>query len=84
MAVSENERKIDNLRVDHESHASRLHELQMEDDDDQNTLKKKSREDGHPFAPEIDELDKKIVTLTKDKEKSDELCKKVNLVYDQV
>ena len=84
MAVSENERKIDNLRVDHESHASRLHELQMEDDEDQNTLKKKAREDGHPFTPEIDELDKKIVVLSKDKEKSDELCKKVNLVYDQV
>ena len=34
MAVSDNERKIDNLRVDHEGHAARLHELQMEDDDD--------------------------------------------------
>jgi len=56
----------------------------MEDDEDQNTLKKKAREDGHPFTPEIDELDKKIVVLSKDKEKSDELCKKVNLVYDQV
>jgi len=27
MAVSENERKIDNLRVDHEASASNLHEL---------------------------------------------------------
>ena len=34
MAVSENERKIDNLRFDHEGHANRLHELQMEDDED--------------------------------------------------
>jgi hypothetical protein len=32
MAVSENERKIDNLRVDHETHATRLHELQMDSD----------------------------------------------------
>mmetsp|Transcript_31104 Transcript_31104/g.47508 ORF Transcript_31104/g.47508 Transcript_31104/m.47508 type:complete len:138 (+) Transcript_31104:901-1314(+) len=84
MAVSENERKIDNIRIDHERHAARLHELQMEDDDDQNTLKKKTRDDGHPFTPEIDVLDKKIIFLSKDKEKSDELCKKVNLVYDQV
>lgn len=72
MAVSDNERKIDNLRVDHESHASRLHELQMEDDEDEkNTLKKKARDDGHPFTPEIDQLDKQIVVLSKDKEKSD-------------
>lgn len=84
MAVSENERKIDNLRVDHESHAMRLHELKMEDDDDQNTHKKKVREDGTPFTPEIDALDKQILMLSKDKEKSGELVKKVNLVYDQV
>lgn len=84
MAVSENERKIDNLRIDHEQLGARLHELQMEDDDDANNFKKKTREDGHPFSPEIDELDKKIVILTKEKEKSDELNKKVNLVYDQV
>ena len=35
MAVSENERKIDNLRIDHEQLGARLHELQMEDDDDE-------------------------------------------------
>ena len=33
MAVSENERKIDNLRVEHEQYAAKLHELQMEDDE---------------------------------------------------
>ena len=52
MAVSENERKIDNLRIDHETFGSRLHELQMEDDDDQNGFKK-MREDGTPFSQEI-------------------------------
>ena len=36
------------------------------------------------MSPEIEELDKRIQALSKDKEKSDELRKKVNLVYDQV
>mmetsp|Transcript_11399 Transcript_11399/g.19234 ORF Transcript_11399/g.19234 Transcript_11399/m.19234 type:complete len:188 (+) Transcript_11399:831-1394(+) len=83
MAVSENERKIDTLRVDHEAHALKLHELQM-DDDDENNFKKKTRADGQPLTQEIEDLDKKISQLSKVKEKSDELCKKVNLVYDQV
>jgi hypothetical protein len=58
----------------------------MEDEDDQDpNNKKKVREDGHQiFSPEIDELDKKIVDLNKNKEKTDELCKKVSLVNDQV
>jgi hypothetical protein len=38
---------------------------------------------GDPVSPEIDELDKKIVDLNKNKDKTDELCKKVNLVNDQ-
>jgi hypothetical protein len=33
MAVSENERKIDNLRIEHEQQAVKLHEYQMEDDE---------------------------------------------------
>lgn len=56
----------------------------MEDDEDQNATKQKARTDGHPFSPEIDALDKQISELTKNKEKSEELCKKVDLVYDQV
>lgn len=80
VAVSENERKSDNLRNEHESLAGRLHELQMEHDDDENVNKK----NGTPFSPEIEALDKEIVSLTKNKAKTDELCKKVNLVYDQV
>ena len=31
MAVSENERKIEKLRKDHEIHGAMLHELQMSD-----------------------------------------------------
>ena len=34
MAVSENERKIDVLRVEHEKFGAKLHELQMEDDEE--------------------------------------------------
>ena len=63
MAVSENERKIDNLRVDHETHATKLHELQMEDDEETNNFSKKTRTDGGPFTPQIGELDKKILLL---------------------
>ena len=44
----------------------------------------KKREGSTPFSPEIESLDKTIHSLTKDKEKSDELCKKVELVNDQV
>lgn len=84
MAVSENERKIDSLRIDHERNGSKLHELQMGNDDEDGTIKKKKRDDGITSTPEIDELDAKILVLNKDKEKTDELCKKVNLVNDQV
>lgn len=45
---------------------------------------KKLREDGQPHSQEIDDLDKRILTLNKEKELSDELTKKVELVYDQV
>lgn len=85
MAVSENERKIDNLRVDHETSAAKLHELQMEDEQDEDgDGKKKTRDNGQAFSPAIAELDKKIIEQQKEKEKTDELCKKVNLVNDQV
>jgi len=57
----------------------------MEDEeDDQGESKKKTRESGQAFSPEIAELDKLIINKGKDKEKTDELCKKVNLVNDQV
>lgn len=36
MAVSENERKSDNLRVDHEDLAAKLHDLQIDDENIQN------------------------------------------------
>ena len=46
MAVSENERKIDNLRVEHEKNGSKLHELQMGNDDEEGNTGKKKRDDG--------------------------------------
>ena len=52
--------------------------------DDTQDANKKTRDDGQPHSQELDELDKKIVSLTKEKELSDELSKKVELVYDQV
>ena len=83
-AVSEHERKIDKLRYEHEESLKTLHDLQMDNDDENDGYKKKSREDGSAFSPEIDEIDQKIIGLSKEKEKSDELYKKVNLVRDQV
>lgn len=84
-AVSENENKSDRLREEHEMLASKLHELQMEHDgDNEAQTGKKKRSEGSAFSPEIEALDKEIVALTKEKEKSDELCKKVELVNDQV
>ena len=53
----------------------------MEDDQDEEG-QKKLRDDGNPFTPEIEELDRKIIKLTKEKENSDELNKKVHLVFD--
>ena len=52
--------------------------------DDTQDANKKTRDDGQPHSQELDELDKKILSLTKEKELSDELSKKVELVYDQV
>lgn len=84
MAVSENERKIDNLRYEHEILGTRLHDLQMDDNADQQNQENKPRIEDKPHSPEIDELDKEIIRLTKEKELSDELNRKVELVYDQV
>lgn len=83
MAVSENERKIENLRKDHEEWGSKLHDLQMMDKDDEKRGNQKMKGHSH-FSPEIEALDKQITDLSKKKEKSDELIKKVNLVEDQV
>jgi uncharacterized protein with gpF-like domain len=81
MAVSENERKIDNLRVEHEQQAAKLHEYQMEDDEN---AKEAENKKGAVLSPEMDELDKEILSLNKRKDKAMELQKKVNLVNDQV
>lgn len=81
-AVSENERKSDKLRHEHESLAMKLHELQMEHEGEQENGGR-GKHDG-PYSPEVEELDKNILKLTKEKDEADELSKKVHLVNDQV
>lgn len=78
MAVSENESKIDNLRRDNEIWVEKLHELQMQNNESN------SNKRGGIYGPEIAQLDTKIATLQKQKEKSEETNKKVQLVNDQV
>lgn len=74
MAVSENERKIDNLRKENDYQREQLHELQMHHDG----------EDKKALIPELNQLDNKITNLTKDLDKYKEINKKVQLVNDQV
>lgn len=77
MAVSDNERKIDNLRRENEHWREKLHELQMQQADD-------AGKKGSALSPEIVALDTKINSLKKQCEKAEELNKKVQLVNDQV
>lgn len=56
----------------------------MEHDDENEQFGKKRNDDDKPYSPEIEALDKEILSYTKEKETADELCRKVNLVYDQV
>ena len=77
MAVSDNERKIDNLRRENEQWREKLHDLQIQADGQE----KKSN---HQQTPEITALDNKITTLRKQSEKAEELNKRVQLVNDQV
>lgn len=72
MAVSDNERKIDNLRRENEHWREKLHELQMQADG----------EEKKALTPELNILDQKITTLRKSCEKAEELNKKVTLVND--
>jgi phage shock protein A len=75
MAVSDNERKIDNLRRENEHWREKLHELQMHQQADETTKK---------LSPELGALDTKISGLKKQCEKAEELNKKVQLVNDQI
>lgn len=81
MAVSDNERKIDNLRRENEHWRERLHELQMQQADEISAAAKKGGP-GVPLTPELGALDAKIVSLKKQCEKAEELNKKVQLVND--
>ena len=67
MAVSENERKIDNLRKENDHWREKLHELQMQNDG----------EEKKALVPELNQLDNKISKLTKNLEKLEEINKKV-------
>lgn len=78
MAVSENERKIDNLRKENEHWREQLHELQIQNSDQIGEAKKKG------FGTDIQKLDDRINELTKQLEKVEEINKKVQLVNDQV
>ena len=71
MAVSENERKIDNLRKDNEMWREKLQDLTMN-----------SKQEQKNQNPELTGLTKHLEALTKEKEKSEELNKKVQLVFD--
>jgi len=81
MAVSDNERKIDNLRRENEHWREKLHELQMQQADDAAGSKKVGP---GALSPELTVLDTKITNLHKQCEKAEELNKKVQLVNDQV
>jgi len=56
----------------------------MSDKDDQEKEGNESKKRHAHFSPEIEALDKEIVVLNKQKEKSDNLIKKVDLTFDQV
>ena len=82
MSVSDNERKIDNLRRENENWREKLHELQIQAADDNNPCKKTGP--GAVISPELSALDNKITVLRKQCEKAEELNKRVQLVNDQV
>jgi len=82
MAVSDNERKIDNLRRENEHWREKLHELQMQQADSENPAKKNGA--GAVISPELAALDTKLAVLRRQCEKAEELNKKVQLVNDQV
>ena len=72
--MSENEDKIDRLRVDNETWREKLHDLQMENNGDNQSKK----------DPELASLDGKIRKLQKVHAKETQANGKVQLVNDQV
>ena len=84
MAVSDNERKIDNLRRENEHWREKLHDMQMQQADDESAQGAKKGGPGALLSPELTTLDNKINNLRKQCEKAEELNKKVQLVNDQV
>ena len=80
MAVSDNERKIDNLRRENEHWREKLHELQMQQADSENPAKKTGP--AAVISPELAALDTKLAALRRQCEKAEELNKRVQLVND--
>jgi predicted RNase H-like nuclease (RuvC/YqgF family) len=70
MAVSDNERKIDNLRRENDQWREKLHELQIQAGEEKK------------MNPAINALDQKQSGLAKQLDKAEELNKKVQLVND--
>jgi hypothetical protein len=77
MAVSDNERKIDNLRRENEHWREKLHDMQMQQADDESAQGAKKGGPGALLSPELTALDNKINNLRKQCEKAEELNKKV-------
>ena len=75
MAVSENERKIDNQRKENEHWREKLHELQMD-------ISSSANDNLKTLNPDIEKLDEEIVGKSKLLEKVVEINKKVQLVND--
>ena len=75
MAVSDNERKIDNLRRENEHWREKLHELQMQQADNENPAKKQGP--GAVISPELQALDTKIAQFRKQCEKAEDWNKRV-------
>ena len=73
MAVSDNERKIDNLRKENDQWREKLHDLQIQADGEE----KKSM-----MNPQINAIDQKLAKFKKSLEKNEEINKKVQLVND--
>jgi len=77
MAVSDSERKIDQLKKHNEELRSRLHELQIDQSND-----KGSKQEDQTVDPTIFALNDELTNVEKDFSQLQEKYKKVNIVND--
>ena len=78
-AVSENEKKLDNLRVENDKKSDELHALHIDHDNQDGGVSKNSEENIQILTHEAE-----IVQLNKDLELIMNRKKNIHLVYDQV